>query len=70
MFSSDELEIPSEGYDDTIVAMISCLEFLLKNSLQCFLNVTAKCWISDVLEILSLDLNQVGKGVLSNLIGF
>ncbi|XP_028393069.1 probable helicase senataxin isoform X2 [Dendronephthya gigantea] len=58
----DELEIPSEGYDNTMVTMISCLEFLLKNSLKSFLNISAKRWIPDVLEILSLDLDQLSAG--------
>ncbi|CAB4007144.1 Hypothetical predicted protein, partial [Paramuricea clavata] len=51
----DELEIPSEGYDNAMVAMIRCLEFLLKNSLQSFLNFAAKCWIPGLVEILKLD---------------
>jgi hypothetical protein len=55
----DELEIPSEGYDNAMVAMIRCLEFLLKNSLQSFLNFAAKYWIPGLVEILKLDIVEV-----------
>ena len=55
----DEFEIPSEGYDSGMVAMIKCLEFLFKNSLKSFLNNAAKRWIPIIVAILKLDLDKV-----------
>ena len=57
----DEFEIPSEGYDNIMMAMICCLEYLAKKSLQSLLNFTAKRWIPHLLEILKLDADAVSK---------
>ena len=59
---SDEFEIPSEGYDNVMVAMMHCLEFLLNNSLKSYLNIAAKRWIPDLVEILKLDVDKVSSG--------
>ena len=61
---SVEFEIPSEGYDYIMMAMLHCLEFLVKKSLKSFLDATAKRWIPCVVEILKLDADEVSCNIL------